>query len=174
MAVEKTQTSPLCRKLLKERGSRMTEGREAVLNVLADATGGEHFSAEDIYMKAHKTYPALGLTSVYRTLDLLVQMGMVDKFDFGDGRARYELAEGLRGVKHHHHLVCTGCGSIIEYDDFIDDELKLVKRTEEGLSRKYGFKITGHVIQFYGLCRRCIGEEGKGLSDSTPLQKSSA
>lgn len=137
----------------------MTEGRETVLDVLAGAKRGEHLSAEDIYMKAHQICPAVGLTSVYRTLDLLVQLSMVDKFDFGDGRARYELAEGSSGVKHHHHLVCTGCGAILEYDDFLEEELKLVKRTEEGLSKRYGFKITGHVVQFYGICKRCIGKE---------------
>lgn len=137
----------------------MTEGRETVLGVMAGAKRGEHLSAEDIYMKAHQICPAVGLTSVYRTLDLLVQLSMVDKFDFGDGRARYELAEGSSGVKHHHHLVCTGCGAILEYDDFLEEELKLVKRTEEGLSKRYGFKITGHVVQFYGICKRCIGKE---------------
>jgi Fur family ferric uptake transcriptional regulator len=157
MAVQKT--SPPFGRKLKDRGYRMTEGRETVLGVMAGAKRGEHLSAEDIYMKAHQICPAVGLTSVYRTLDLLVQLSMVDKFDFGDGRARYELAEGSSGVKHHHHLVCTGCGAILEYDDFLEEELKLVKRTEEGLSKKYGFKITGHVVQFYGICKRCIGKE---------------
>jgi Fur family ferric uptake transcriptional regulator len=159
MAVQKTKASPLRVKMLKDRGYRMTEGRETVLDVLAGAKRGEHLSAEDIYMKAHQICPAVGLTSVYRTLDLLVQLSMVDKFDFGDGRARYELAEGSSGVKHHHHLVCTGCGAILEYDDFLEEELRLVKSTEEGLSNQYGFKITGHVFQFYGLCKRCIGKE---------------
>jgi Fur family ferric uptake transcriptional regulator len=159
MAFQKTKTTPLFGRMLKDRGYRMTEGRETVLGVMAGAKRGEHLSAEDIYMKAHQICPAVGLTSVYRTLDLLVQLSMVDKFDFGDGRARYELAEGSSGVKHHHHLVCTGCGAILEYYDFLEEELKLVKRTEEGLSKKYGFKITGHVVQFYGICKRCIGKE---------------
>lgn len=145
--------------MLKDRGYRITEGRETVLDILAGAKRGEHLSAEDIYMKAHQICPAVGLTSVYRTLDLLVQLSMVDKFDFGDGRARYEIAESSSGVKHHHHLVCTGCSAILDYDDFLEEELKLVKRTEEGLSKKYGFKISGHVFQFYGLCERCIGKE---------------
>jgi len=136
----------------------MAEGRETVLDVLAGAKRGEHISAEDIYMKAHHICPAAGLTSVYHTLDLLVQLSIVDKFAFGNGRTRYELAEDSSGVKHHHHLVCIRCGDILKYDDFLEEELKLVKRTEEGLSRKYGFKITGHVVQFYGLCKRCIGK----------------
>ena len=156
MAVQKA--SPLFGRKLKDRGYRMTEGRETVLGVMAGAKRGEHLSAEDIYLKVHQICPAVGLTSVYRTLDLLVHLSMVDKFDFGDGRARYELAEGSSGVKHHHHLVCTGCGTILEYDEFLEEELGLVKRTEEGLAKKYGFKITGHVFQFNGLCKRCIGK----------------
>ncbi|MEW6163346.1 MAG: Fur family transcriptional regulator [Nitrospirota bacterium] len=134
-------------------GYRLTIPRKAILDVLSKTT--EHLSAEDIYLKVHKTYPAIGLTTVYRTLELLVQTGMIFKFDFGDGRARYELSEGPKSIGHHHHLVCTGCGRIVDYTDFIDDEIELLKRTEEGLSKKYSFKITNHLIQFYGLCERC-------------------
>ena len=82
-------------------------------------------------------------------------MGLVFKFDFGDGRARYELSEGPKGTRHHHHLVCTKCGRVIDYTDFIDDEIELLGRTEKGLSKKFNFKITNHLIQFYGLCDRC-------------------
>jgi Fur family ferric uptake transcriptional regulator len=65
---------------------------------------------------------------------------------------RYGPGEGSSGVKHHHH-VCTVCGDILEYDDFLKEDLRRVKRTTaEGLPNKYGFKITGHVFQFYGLC----------------------
>ena len=73
-------------------GYRITIGREAILDVLTNAK--KHLSAEDIHNKLHNKYPAIGLTTIYRTLDLLVNMGLVFKFDFGDGRARFELAEG--------------------------------------------------------------------------------
>jgi len=134
-------------------GYRMTTGREALLDVLSQAN--EHLSAEDIYMKIHPVYPAVGLTSIYRTLDILVNIGLIHKFDFGHGRARYELAEGPKGKRHHHHLVCTGCGRVIDYTDFIDEEVALLKKTEEGLSQKYNFRIDNHLIQFYGLCDAC-------------------
>ena len=134
-------------------GYRMTIPRQAVLDVLSKLSG--HPSAEDIYFEVHKAYPDIGLTTVYRTLELLVQMGIASKFDFGDGRARYELSEGPGGVRHHHHLVCTNCKRIIDYTDFIEDEIELLKRTEKGLSDKFNFNIAGHVIQFYGLCDRC-------------------
>lgn len=142
-----------CRHRVKGCGFRMTIGRDAVLDVLSNTE--DHLSAEDIYMRVHETYPSVGLTSVYRTLDLLVNIGLVYKFDFGDGRARFELADGPKGKDHHHHLVCTGCGRIVNYRDFIDEEVALLKKTEEGLSKKYNFTITNHLIQFYGLCEGC-------------------
>jgi len=134
-------------------GYRLTIPRQAILDILSKTS--KHLSAEDIYLAVHKVYPAVGLTTVYRTLELLVQMGLVFKFDFGDGRARYELSEGPKGPRHHHHLVCTDCGRVIDYTDFIDEEVELLNQTEKGLSKKFNFKITNHLIQFYGLCDRC-------------------
>jgi Fur family ferric uptake transcriptional regulator len=138
-------------------GYRFTVPRKAIFEVLSRSS--KHLSAEDIYMEVHKDYPHVGLTTVYRTLELLIQMGLVVKSDFGDGRARYELAEGPKGVNHHHHLVCTGCGKAVDYTDFIDDEVELLERTEKGLSKKYNFTITNHLIQFYGLCEKCRGKK---------------
>ena len=142
-----------CHGRVRGCGFRMTMGREAVLDVLSRTD--QHLSAEDIYLRVHEIYPAIGLTSIYRTLDMLVNIGLVYKFDFGDGRARFELSEGPKGKDHHHHLVCTGCGRIVNYRDFIEEEVALLKKTEEGLSQKYNFAITNHLIQFYGLCETC-------------------
>ncbi len=124
------------------------------MNVLEKSE--EHLSAEDIYIRIHRDDPGVGLTTVYRTLDMLTSLGMVDKFDFGDGRARYEMAEGPGRGGHHHHLVCTGCRKVIDYDDFIEKEVRLLRETEAGLSKKYNFKINSHQIQFYGLCGQCL------------------
>ena len=134
-------------------GYRLTIPRGAILDALSKTS--KHLSAEDVYRIVHKNYPGVGLTTVYRTLELLVEMGLVFKFDFGDGRARYELAEGPKGERHHHHLVCTACGRVIDYTDFIDEEKELLGQTEQGLSKKFNFKITNHLIQFYGLCDSC-------------------
>ena len=138
---------------LKGGGHRLTVPRQAILDVLSNTK--EHPSAEEIYLSVHKVYSSIGLTTVYRTLELLVQNGLVFKFDFGDGRARYELSETPDNVRHHHHLVCTECGRIIDYTDFIDEEKELLKKTERGLSKKYHFQIMNHLIQFYGLCDAC-------------------
>jgi len=137
-------------------GYRLTVGREAILDILSKCKG--HLSAEDIYMKVYSRYPRIGLTTVYRTLDVLSDIGLVYKFDFGDGRARYELTKGPKGINHHHHLVCTSCNRVVDYTDFVDEEVELLKETEKGLSKKYDFRITNHLIQFYGLCGSCAGK----------------
>ena len=134
-------------------GYRMTIPRQGILDILSRTS--KHLSAEDVYMAIHKIYPNVGLTTVYRTLELLVQMGLVFKFDFGDRRARYELSEGPKGARHHHHLVCTNCSRVVDYTDFIDEEVELLNQTEKGLSKKYDFVIKNHLIQFYGLCDKC-------------------
>ena len=133
-------------------GFRITIPRQAILGVLSRSS--KHLSAEEIYISVHGRYPAIGLTTVYRTLDLLAQMGLIFKFDFGDGRSRYELAQGPK-TEHHHHLVCTNCGRIIDYSDFIDEETKVLNQVEEMLSQKHNFKINSHQVHFYGLCNKC-------------------
>jgi Fur family ferric uptake transcriptional regulator len=135
----------------------MTSSREAILNILSQSS--EHLSAEDIYIKVHAKKPSIGLTTVYRTLELLVNIGMVAKFDFGDGRARFELLQGPKSVKYHHHLVCMGCGRIVEYSDFINEELAVLEKIQGKLSNKYDFIITNHLVQYCGLCAKCVAEK---------------
>jgi Fur family ferric uptake transcriptional regulator len=142
-----------CHGRLRGRGYRLTLARQAILDVLTKTK--KHLSAEEIYHEVYKIYPASGLSTIYRTLELLVDIGFVNKFDFGDGRSRYELEAGSEDENHHHHLVCMNCRRVIDYTDFVDDELELLKKTEKGLSKKYNFKIKKHIIQFYGLCNRC-------------------
>ncbi|MGA1875143.1 MAG: Fur family transcriptional regulator [bacterium] len=156
MASKKTGTGPpWWKERLQRAGSRITAPREAILKFLNQTA--KHLSAEDIYLVVHKAYPNIGLTTVYRTLELLVQTGLIFKVDFGDGRARYELADGPKGIGHHHHLVCTSCGRVIDYTEFINEEKEFLAQTERGLTQKYHFTITNHLIQFYGLCDKCQG-----------------
>ena len=133
-------------------GYRLTMPRQAILNILSKSK--KHLSAEDIYLAVHRTYPGVALATVYRTLELLTQMGLVFKFDFGDGRSRYELAQGPN-TNHHHHLVCRGCGRIIDYSELVDEETKILKQIEQTLSKKYDFSIDSHQIHFLGLCDKC-------------------
>jgi Fur family ferric uptake transcriptional regulator len=111
-------------------------------------------SAKEMYTAIHKRYPGIGLTTIYRTLDLLTRMGLIHKLAFGDGHNRYEFISDEKS-KHHHHLICTSCGKIYNYSEFEDEELALVKKTEERLQKKYKFLIEDHNIEFLGLCKNC-------------------
>ncbi|MBN2160126.1 MAG: transcriptional repressor [Spirochaetes bacterium] len=134
-------------------GARITAPREIVIAVLQETD--DHMSASDVYIRAHKINPSIGLTTVYRTLDMLTQLGIVQKFDFGDGKARFELVNNPGGKKHHHHLICMNCKTIVDYTEFLDEELEFINKTQEKLSKKYNFKITDHAISFYGYCDQC-------------------
>jgi len=149
--MRKNKRSIEMEKILKMQGFRMTLPRQVILVVLSKSE--DHLLAKDIYMKIKKDYPNIGLTTVYRTLDLLVRMGLINKFEFGDGQSRYELAWDYK--EHHHHLVCQGCGKIIDYNDFIDDEVKFFDKIQESLSKKYRFNIDSHEVYFYGKCDAC-------------------
>ncbi len=133
-------------------GYRLTVPREALLEVLAKTD--KHLSADEIYFTINSYYPNIGLASIYRNLELLIQMGLVSILDIGDGKRRYELTQGPKSI-HHHHLVCKSCGDIVDYADYIDEEAELLKKVERGLSKKYNFKIDSHFIKFFGLCAKC-------------------
>lgn len=132
---------------------RMTTPRRSIIQVLSATI--KHLSADEVYSRVHAQSPTIGLKTVYRTLDLLATMGIVAKHQFGDGKNRYELVKNPQKPGHHHHLVCTECRRVIDYDDFVDEEVSLIRKLEQQLSRKHRFDITGHVIQFYGQCQPC-------------------
>lgn len=135
-----------------DRVHRWTIPREAVIDLLSRTS--KHMSPKEIYIDLQKSYPGIGLTTVYRTLDLLVRMGIINKFTFGDGQSRYEFKHDKQKA-HHHHLICNQCGRIFDYSDFMEEELALVRKTEEILARKYNFEVQDHNIEFYGLCEKC-------------------
>lgn len=132
--------------------SRWTVPREVILDLLSRTS--KHMSAKEIYASLYKMYPGIGLTTVYRTLDLLVRAGFINRFPSGDGQNRYEFKSNKK-KEQHHHLVCIKCGKIIDYRDFVDEELELVKKTEDTLAKKHSFNVLGHNIEFYGLCEKC-------------------
>jgi Fur family ferric uptake transcriptional regulator len=132
--------------------SRLTAPRTAILDLLSHTSS--HLSAKEIHASLYRSNPSLGLTTVYRTLDLLDQMNLIQKISLGDGQSRYEFKGGDK-ENHHHHLICSECGQIFNYTEFEDEELALIKKTEEKLKKKYNFKIFDHNIEFYGLCKKC-------------------
>jgi Fur family ferric uptake transcriptional regulator len=149
--MSKNKKSVEMEKVLKEQGFRMTLPRRVILDLFSKSDG--HLLAKDIYIKINNKFPDIGLTTVYRTLDLLVQKGMINKFDLGEGQSRYELAWDFK--EHHHHLVCSKCGKMIDYNDFIDDEINFFADIQKFLSKKYNFQINNHEVYFYGKCNSC-------------------
>lgn len=136
----------------RENVTRWTVPREVILDLLSRTS--RHMSAKDIYAALYALYPGIGLTTIYRTLELLHRLGFVQKVTAGDGQSRYELKSEDK-KDHHHHLICTKCGKIVDYRDFVQQELEFIKRTEETLAKKYNFLIRDHNIEFLGLCDKC-------------------
>lgn len=142
-----------------EEGLRFTSPRESIIDAMSRSS--RHLSAEEIYFIVHGLYPAIGFATVYRTLDLLTKIGLVSKFEFGDGRARYELTRAEQGM--HYHLICSKCGKVIN-ENISDKELKIFKKIEENLSKKNNFKIKNLKIHFIGECEQCQNFERLSMS----------
>lgn len=136
----------------KRNGYKITQAREIILDVLFSAR--KHLTAEQLYLQVHKKYPEIGIATIYRSLNLLNKIGIVKKYDFGDGQSRYEFVD-KDAKKHHHHLICSECGNVIDYDEFFKEETKLFDYMAKILSKKHRFKITSHEANFYGICRCC-------------------
>ena len=133
-------------------GYRFTRLRELILDILKSKKG--HLSVEDIYSELIKKCSGVNLTTVYRNLEILVELGIVEKFDFGDGRARFELIIEKKEQNEcgHHHLVCMKCGKIINFEcTSVDKHQSEIEAVES----KYNFKIEDHLVQFRGLCSKC-------------------
>ena len=128
---------------LQQSSYKLTPQREATVRVLIE-NEKDHLSAEDVYLKA----PEIGLATVYRTLELLAELKVVDKINFGDGVARFDLRK--EGAKHfHHHLVCMECGKVEEIHE------DLLPKVEERVESEYQFKILDHRLTFHGICSEC-------------------
>lgn len=99
-------------------------------------------------MKVRESSPEIGLATVYRTLELLAELKVVDKINFGDGVARFDLRK--EGAEHfHHHLVCVECGAVDEIEE------DLLGEVEKKVERDYQFKIMDRRLTFHGICHRC-------------------
>src|SRR5678816_3374536 len=129
---------------LRRKAHKVTGPRQAVLNLLR--AQAHPMSAKEIFTALPRK--ECDLATVYRSMRLLERMGMVKRFDFGDGTARFELLEeGDDG--HHHHLVCIRCAEIVELDECSMTEL------EERIATRNGFKAVTHKLEFFGLCPGC-------------------
>ncbi|MEK3881952.1 transcriptional repressor [Paenibacillus sp. PL2-23] len=132
---------------LMENGYKLTTQREIIVRVLLE-NEKDHLSAEDVYMLVKEKFPEIGLATVYRTLELLAELQIVAKMNFGDGVARFD----LRGEDHehmHHHLICQKCGALEEIKEDWLTEL------EERLEKEFGFRVLDHRLDFIGNYKEC-------------------
>lgn len=132
---------------LKQHSYRLTPQRRAVIQTIASAQ--DHLTPAAIYKKVHQEHLGVGLVTIYRTLDLLAGLGLICEVHTRGGHRSYLMR---RPVEHHHHLICSGCGTVI---DFTDCNLAPLKQR---LSRKTGFDIEDHLLEFTGLCPTCQKE----------------
>ena len=128
---------------LSELGYRLTPQRMMILSSIENSD--DHISAEEIYTQVLAKYPYVNISTVYRTLELLKQLGLVTETDLGGGRVRYHPA----GKGHHHHLVCRECGAIIDLDEAVLASLNDI------LLREYKFIADLRHLAIFGRCVNC-------------------
>ena len=120
----------------------MTEQRRVVARVLEDAQ--DHPDVEELYARASKVDPNISIATVYRTVKLFEEAGILDRLEFGDGRARYEDAER----DHHDHLIDMSTGEVVE---FVDEEIELL---QERIAARLGYELRGHRLELYGVRKK--------------------
>ena len=143
------------RDLLETNGYKTTIQRKILYEVLSE-NKEKHLSTEEIYDLIKDRYPKVGIATIYRTLLLFEEIGLVYKHNFDDGYQRYEiLSPNDTEVHQHHHLVCNQCGTIIEVKE------DLMNSLEEIVEKQYNFEILNHVVKFTGICAQCRDKENE-------------
>lgn len=126
-------------KLCVAKGMRMTEQRRVVARVLSQAT--DHPDVEELYRRASAVDPNISIATVYRTVRLFEEAGILTRHDFLDGRSRYEEATDV----HHDHLIDMRTGEVVE---FVDPE---IERLQEQIAARLGYRLVGHRLELYGM-----------------------
>jgi len=122
-----------------DKGMKMTEQRRVIARVLSDSA--DHPDVEEVYRRSTDIDPNISIATVYRTVRLFEEASILERHDFGDGRARYEEAAG----DHHDHLIDMQSGAVIE---FTSSEIEALQRE---IARRYGFRLVGHRLELYGV-----------------------
>lgn len=141
--------------LLKEKGFKMTRQRLVVLEVLAE-NPEQHLTAEEIYERVKVENPDIGLATVYRTVQLLLELELIDRINLDDGFIRYEIGS-IEEKEHHryHHLICMRCGKVSAFQD------DMLEALESGVREALGFQVIDHEVKLYGYCKDCLEKEHK-------------
>jgi Fur family ferric uptake transcriptional regulator len=130
--------------ILRREGYKLTPQRRAVLNAIA--LSHDHLTPAAIYEKVCQEHPGIGLVTIYRTLGILAELGLICEVHSGGNCPSYLLR---RPSDHHHHLICADCGTVIDFTDCDLSEL------EQRLSEETGFEIEGHLLEVAGRCQNC-------------------
>lgn len=134
---------------LRRNGLALTPQRSVIVEMFLHTRG--HLTTEQLYDLVRERDPGMGQATVYRTVKLLAEAGLVEALDMGDGVTRYEWCYG---AEHHDHLVCIRCGRKTE---IVDQE---IERRQEELARGHGFSLTRHRMVLFGVCPDCRGRGG--------------
>lgn len=126
-------------KLCLEKNMRMTEQRRVIARVLSQAD--DHPDVEELHRRAHQIDPHISIATVYRTVRLFEEAGIIDRLDFRDGRSRYE----EHTDEHHDHLIDMKTGKVVE---FVDEEIEAL---QVAIARKLGYKLVDHRLELYGM-----------------------
>jgi len=146
--VEKRVSASELKVALRQRGMRMTPQRQLILDAVVQMRG--HVSADQVYQQVVRVFPDVNISTVYRTLEVLEDLGVVRHTHFHDGVAQYERTDAAR----HHHMVCSRCGADAELD------LAVLQPLADDLKRRYGFEADLAHSAIVGLCRACASREG--------------
>lgn len=140
------------KRLLKKKGLKVTTQRLVVLEAIASCPE-EHLTAEEIFTLVKADCPDIGLATVYRTIQLLNELHLIDRINFDDGFVRYEIgsAPDHKQKHRHHHLICMKCGKVFSFQDDLLEEL------EEKIAATTGFSVVNHEVKLYGYCIECGG-----------------
>ena len=133
--------------VFREKGFKLTIQRKMVLDVILE-NYEEHLTCEEIYHKVKENCPSIGLATIYRTVAMLEEIGLIQSMYLNNDCTRYQLKDPTE--KHnHHHLICESCGAIIDMND------DLLEPLEKKVFSQKGFTVNNHRVQFFGRCRKC-------------------
>lgn len=131
------------KRIIREMGLKVTGQRLAILQSLS--SGRTHVTAQEVFEDIGKKHPEMGFATVYRFLRKLTESGFASEVRMGGLPARYE----LKSKTHHDHLTCTRCGKIVEFEN------QKIERLQLEVARHFGFHLTDHVLELYGVCGDC-------------------
>ncbi len=128
---------------LKKHGYKLTPQRREVIQTIVSTR--DHLTPTAIYDKVRQDHPAIGFATVYRTLKILTRLKLICELHAGGSCRSYTISAPV----HHHHLICSHCGTVVDFPAFGLGEV------EQNLSKETGFRIDGHLLEFIGLCQTC-------------------